>query len=100
MRKQEAFEMNETKNIPEKRFSAGAVSATVWQNQGKDRDGKDVEYRSVTFQRRYQDKDGNWQTASSLRINDLPRASVVLQKTYEYLVLKSNGSENVAEGAI
>ncbi len=89
----------ETKNIPEKRFSAGAISATVWQNAGKSKEGEDVEYRTVTFQRRYKDKSGVWQTANSLRINDLPKASVVLQKTYEYLILRD--MQNAAEeGAI
>ncbi len=40
---------------PEKRFSAGAVVATVWQNQGKTKEGQDVAYRTVSLQRRYKD---------------------------------------------
>jgi len=80
--------MNETKNIPEKRFSTGVVTATVWQNQGKGRNGEVVGYRTVSLQRRYKDKNGVWQTANSLRVNDLPKASLVLQKAYEYLVLR------------
>ena len=88
----------ETKNIPEKRFSAGPISATVWQNQGKGANGEAVEYRTVSFQRSYKDKNGVWQSTSSLRINDLPKASVVLQKTYEYLVLRGI-QEDPAESA-
>ncbi len=76
------------KNIPEKKFSTGVVTATVWQNHGRSRTGEIVEYRTVSFQRRYKDKNGVWQNASSLRLNDLPKASLVLQKAYEYLVLK------------
>lgn len=89
----------ETKNVPEKRFSAGPVSATVWQNQGKGNNGEAVEYRTVSFQRRYKDKNGVWQSTNSLRINDLPKASVVLQKTYEYLVLRriDENAGNAAE---
>ena len=89
----------ETKNIPEKRFSAGPISATVWQNHGKGNNGEAVEYRTVSFQRSYKDKNGVWQSTSSLRINDLPKASVVLQKTYEYLVLRGidENAGNAAE---
>ncbi|MBI2661125.1 hypothetical protein HYX09_02535 [Candidatus Woesearchaeota archaeon] len=93
----------ETKNLPEKKFSAGAISSTVWQNQGKGSNGEPVEYRTITFQRRYKDKSGVWQSTSTLRINDLPKASVVLQKTYEYIILSGiNGSseEYAVEGSI
>ena len=78
----------ETKNVPEKKFSTGVITATVWQNQGKGRNGESVAYRTVSLQRRYKDKNGVWQTANSLRVNDLPKASLVLQKAYEYLVLR------------
>ena len=80
--------MNETKNMPEKRFSTGAVAATVWQNAGKSRNGEAISYRTVSLQRRYKDKNGVWQTANSLRVNDLPKAALVLQKAYEYVVLR------------
>lgn len=74
-------------NMPEKKFRAGAISATVWKNQ-TERDGKVVEYKTVSFERNYQDKQGEWNTTNSLRVNDLPRASLVLQKAYEYIALK------------
>ena len=80
--------MNETRNTPEKRFSTGAVNATVWQNQGKGKNGEIVGYRTVSLQRRYKDRNGVWQSANSLRVNDLPRASLVLQKAFEYLVIR------------
>ena len=75
-------------NLPEKKFSTGALVATVWGNQGKNKEGDDVSFRTVSFQRRYMDKNGEWQSTSTLRINDLPKASLVLQKAYEYLVMK------------
>ncbi len=82
-------------NQPEKRFSTGAISATIWKNSGiSKKTGQTVEFRTVTLQRRY-NKDGQWQSTNSLRINDLPKAALVLQKAYEYLVLK-NG-ESVSE---
>ena len=88
------------KNIPEKKFSAGAISATVWQNKGKDRFGNDVIFRTISFDRRYKDREGNWQSSNSLRVNDLPKGVLVLTEAYKYLLLKENegrtGTNNYA----
>ena len=75
-------------NLPEKKFSTGGLSATVWENQGTSKSGDDVSFRTVYLQRRYKDKNGEWQSTNTLRINDLPKASLVLQKAYEYLVMR------------
>ena len=32
-----------------------------------------------------------WKSTASLRVNDLPKAALVLNKAYEYLVLRSTG---------
>jgi len=74
-------------NLPEKKFRAGAISATVWLNQGQKVNGEKSEYRTISIERCYTDKEGNWQNTNSLRVNDLPKAMVVLQKAYEHLVL-------------
>ena len=85
-------------NMPEKKFSTGVISATVWKNQGvSKKSGEAVEFKTIALQRRYQDKDGVWKSTNSLRINDLPNASLVLDKAYEYIVLKGNaGVEQIA----
>ena len=82
---------------PEKKFSTGSLSATIWQNKGKSRNGEEVSFRTVSFQRRYRDKNGEWKTTNTLRTNDLPKASLVLQKAYEYLVLKGIEDNNIEE---
>ena len=77
------------KKMPEKKFSTGAISATIWKNSGKRKEsGEDIEFRSVNLQRRYTDKEGNWKSTDSFRINDLPKAVVVMQKAFEYVILK------------
>ena len=86
-------------NTPEKRFRAGAISATVWKNQGI-KDGQTSEYSTVTFERSYKDKDRNWQTTNSLRVNDLPKAAVVIQRAYEELVLKEFTDAGFGEESI
>lgn len=88
----ERIETETIGNMPEKKFSTGALVATVWQNQGKGNAGEEVSFRTVSFQRRYKDKNGAWQSTSSLRTNDLPKASLVLQKAYEYIVMKDTNN--------
>ena len=81
-------------NAPEKKFRAGAIAATVWKNAGQ-REGKPVEYRTISIDRVYKDKEDKWQHTSSMRLNDLPRALVVLQQAYEYIVLNGSGAEDI-----
>lgn len=73
--------------MPEKKFRAGAVSATVWKNESK-KGADSFAYYSVSLDRNYKDKDGQWKSTNSLRINDLPRASLVLNKAYEFILLR------------
>ncbi|MFC1768459.1 hypothetical protein ACFLZX_01720 [Nanoarchaeota archaeon] len=80
--------VEEGKNTPEKKFSCGAVVATVWNNNGKSKDGEKVAFRTVSFQRRYKMGD-EWKTSNSLRINDLPKAALVLNESYKFLVMRS-----------
>jgi len=81
-------QINEQVNMPEKKFSTGALVATVWQNTGTGKAGEEASYHTVSFQRRYKDKTGQWQSTNTLRVNDLPKASLILQKAFEYLVMK------------
>ncbi len=78
------------KKSPEQKFKAGSVSATIWQNQGHDSEGKPTAYKTISFERSYLDKEGNWQTTNSLRVSDIPKAILVLTKAYEHLMLKDN----------
>ncbi|MBD3361319.1 hypothetical protein GF358_00850 [Candidatus Woesearchaeota archaeon] len=73
-------------NKPEKKFRAGAISATIWKNNGE-RNGQSVEFNTISLTRAYKDKGGNWKNSSSLRISDLPKAALVLNKAYEHLIV-------------
>ena len=92
----EAMQMNQ-ENIPEKKFSTGVVSATIWKNKGISKDGNSVEFKTISLQRRYTDKSGEWKSTNSLRINDLPKAILVLNKAYEHIVLKEQTKEDSGE---
>jgi hypothetical protein len=75
-------------NKPEKKFRAGAIAATVWLNEGQSKEGEKRSFNTISFERSYKGKDGKWKSTNSLRINDLPRAVVVLNRAYEYIVTK------------
>jgi len=91
--KQEVFQMktqeiNMTGNLPERKFRAGAISATVWSNKTKNKTGEEVQYKTISVDRCYKDKDGQWQTTNSMRVNDLPKAWTVLMEAYKHIVFK------------
>lgn len=75
------------KNLPENKFRAGPIVATIWSNSAINKSGEKVTYKTVSFERTYKDKNDEWQTTNSLRTNDLPKAIVVLTKAYESLIL-------------
>jgi len=82
------------KNLPEKKFRAGAIVATIWSNETV-RDGKKVSYKTISFERSYKDKDDTWKQTNSLRTADIPKAMLVLGKAYEYLALNSDEEEEI-----
>lgn len=69
---------------PHKTFKAGAIEAAVWTNE-TDRGA----FKTVQITRSYKDRAGEWKHSSSLRVSDLPRATLVLSKAYEYLTMES-----------
>ena len=79
--------------LPEKKIRAGAIAATIWKNQMQ-KGTETVEYFSVAFERNYKAKDGTWKSTNSLRVADIPKAILVLNKAYEFLVLKEHSSES------
>ena len=89
--------MNNKNNKPEKTFNTGAINVTVWKNEGISKDGTKSEFRTVNIQRRYADKNGEWKSTSTLRINDLPRAALALNKAFEYLVMKGQDTSFIEE---
>ncbi len=82
-------------NTPLKKFRAGAISATVWENQTVNSEGQVVSFKNVTFDRSYKDAKGEWQNTNALRASDLPKAILVLNKAYEYLSFNNAAAEQI-----
>lgn len=86
--KEEAIEMEGNK--PEKKFRAGAVSATVWNNHGTRKTGEVAEFKTVSIERSYKDKSNQWKSTTSFRAMDLPRLTLVVNKAFEYLSMRND----------
>jgi len=82
-------------NQPEKKFRAGGLVATVWENKGKnEKSGEEYSYRTVSVNRSYKDKTTDeWKTTDSMKLNDLPKLALVAQQAYKYLVMKEEESQ-------
>ena len=82
---------------PEQTFKAGAVRASVFLNT-IERGGQTIPIRKVVLEVRYRDKDGQWKSSSSFSLNEIPKATTVLQQAYEYL-LAQNASDRQEGGS-
>lgn len=72
---------------PYAKFTAGQVSATVWENEKKTEKGTPFKVYSTQITKSY--KDGNdWKTTDNFQRDDLPKVILVAQKAYEEIALK------------
>ena len=81
---------------PEKRFKCGACEVSVFGNIITTKDGRKVNAKKVSFQKRYKNADGEWKSTQSLDVNDIPKAVLALYEAYKYLVL-GTGDEGRVE---
>ena len=59
-------EAAETKNPPVGKVRVGLITASIWANETDK-----GTFHNVTFERRYQDGEGNWKSTHSYGFNDL-----------------------------
>lgn len=88
-------------NMPQplKRFVAGAVQASVWENEQKAKDGQEFLTKTVRVERRYKDdKSGDWKSTSGFRPSDLPRVELVARKAFEFLALTERQPSDEPDG--
>ena len=74
-------------NKPEKVFQHGAVKAAIFANE-HEKDGESFVKNRISVQKVYRDKEGMFKTTTSLDVNDLPKAILVLQKAFDYLTVR------------
>ena len=85
--------MNE---MPEKQFKAGPIYVTVWCKDN----GKGVA-RDISVSRRFKDRNGCWVSTGILRLNDIPKAIMLLQDAYRSIATNPDVDEalNVEKAA-
>ena len=93
-----------TGQTPIAKFKAGQVSSALWANEIEVK-GRTVTILKATVQRRYKDKNDNWQSSGSFSRNEIPLAIHCLQKSFEKIIEKqqeasANSSNNTEEISI
>lgn len=89
----------ESRNKPVQSYKCGSVQAAVWENEREvNINGKKVmkNFSTVSIERRYTDKDGQWKSTSTFRVNDLPKVALAASKAFEYIIL--NGKTDEEDG--
>ena len=78
-------------NKPEKKFSCGQISASIWANT-KVVTGETVKFYSVTINKAYKEGE-EWKYTNSFNIEDLPKVALVANEAYKYIRLYSPESQ-------
>ncbi len=78
--------MNENK-LPEHKYKCGNVEGSIWNNKVKDKNGNDINVRSVRIEKKYQDNEGNWKSTTSYNVRDLKDLEIVSNKIYKHIML-------------
>ncbi len=85
--------------LPVAKFKAGQVSAAIWANEVQMPRGA-VKILKATVQRRYKDRNGQWQSSASFSRNEIPLAIHCLEKAFARIIEIQNeepGSDNNGE---
>ena len=68
---------------PVKKVKIGGIETAVWENASKE----GQKFYTTTIERSYKLGE-EWKKTSSLRVNDLPKAILALQKAFEFASIK------------
>ncbi len=64
------------------------ISAAVWRRERTTQDGQTMQDFSISIDKRFQDKAGDWKSSKSFFADDLPHVELVVRKAFEYVTLK------------
>ncbi len=84
-------------NKPIRRFRAGAINASVFENLTMVK-GIETKIYNVVVSKTYKDKEGNWKSSHSFSaFYEIPKVILLLKKAYEFVAMMSNSEEEEAE---
>lgn len=78
---------------PIERIRAGQVSCALWENEISVK-GTKKKIIKASVTRRYQDQNGNWQSAQGFSRNEIPLAVYCLQKAFAKMIEMPKESED------
>lgn len=78
----------EPKNPPVARLRIGLINASIWQ-----RSTEKAAFYSVSFERRYKDAEGNWQSSHSFNADDLLVLSKLADQAHTEITRIRNGDD-------
>ncbi len=82
-------------NKPIKRFRAGAINASVFENANMVK-GVETKMYNLVVSKTYKNKEDNWKSTNSFSVfYELPKVILVLQKAYEFVVMTSEKVETL-----
>ena len=76
----------QNKDKPIKDFRSGNIQASVWRNELKKESEIVVRY-SVRIQKRFKNKEGEYENTNYFFQDDLPKLILVAQKAFEFISL-------------
>jgi hypothetical protein len=83
-------------NKPVKRFRAGAINASVFENINMVK-GVETKMYNVVVSKTFKDREDNWKSSHSFSVfYEIPKVILVLQKAYEFVIMntvKEEGDE-------
>jgi len=79
------------KTRPEMSFQQGNCRVSIFINEAT-KNGNIIKIRKASFQKRYLDKNGEWNSTNTLDTNDIPKAILCLTKAYDYLTAKQENN--------
>ena len=86
----EGQEGNQGGNKPILKLSAGLINLAVFEFKNKGENGEEFVTKSVVLQKRYKDKDGNWQTSKGFNVSDLPVLAQLCDEAAAREIIKVN----------
>ena len=81
-------EAAETKNPPVGKVRVGLITASIWENTNDK-----GTFHNVTFERRYKDAQGNWQSTHSYGESDLLELAKAADLAHTEIVNARNGGD-------
>lgn len=70
-------------SLPEKTVKVGGIQLSIWENETPK-----GTFCSITIDKSYKDKDGEWKRTKSFKATDLVKLQLGITKVLEYLYLK------------